>query len=90
MALTVEMYSRLAGDANGTIVPFPDSGSFLGVAASGEALHANCGYVIVTSDADDLIAIGLDGSEGTPSIPVFQNVPRPFRVPRGAGWAVTV
>lgn len=90
MALTVEMYSRLAGDANGTIVPVPDAGSFLGVVNEGDALHANCGYVIVTSDADDLIAIGPDGSEGTPSIPVAQNVPRPFRVPRGAGWAVAI
>jgi chemotaxis signal transduction protein len=90
MALTVEQYSRLATDANGTIIPIPDAESFLGVAASGEALNAKCSYVIVTSDADDLIAIGLDGSEGTPAIPVKDGVPRPFRVPLNAGWAVTV
>lgn len=90
MALTVEMYSQLSRDGNGTLIPIPDAGSFLGVVGSGDALNSNCSYVIVTSDADDLIAIGLDGSEGTPSIPVFLNTPRPFRVPRGAGWAVTI
>lgn len=90
MALTVEQYSRLSADSNGNLIPIPDAESFLGVAASGEALNAKTSYVIVTSDADDLIAIGPDGSEGTPSIPVFTNVPRPFRVPINAGWAVTV
>lgn len=90
MTITVEMYSQLSRDGNGTLVPIPDAGSFLGVVGSSGLLNANCSYVIVTSDADDLIAIGPDGSEGTPSIPVFQNVPRPFRVPRGAGWAVAI
>jgi len=90
MAIDVEMYAQLATDANGTIIPIPDAESFLGVAASGEALNANCSYVIVTSDADDDIAIGPDGSEGTPAIPLKDGIPRPFRVPRGAGWAVTI
>lgn len=90
MALTIEQYSGLGRDSNGQLVPIPDAGSFISVIASGVVFNANTAYIVVTSDADDLIAIGPDGSEGTPSIPVAAGVPRPFCVPRGQGWACTI
>ena len=90
MAITVEQYASLGKDANGQILPIPDAESYLGIVAAGAPFHANTSYIIVTSDVDDLIAIGLDGAEGAVSIPVFIDVPRPFKVPRGAGWAVVI
>jgi hypothetical protein len=90
MTITVEMYSKLATDANGNVIPIPDAESFLGVVGSSELLNEKCSYVVVTSDVDDLIAIGPDDSEGTPSIPVAQGISRPFAVPRGKGWAVAI
>ena len=90
MALTIEQYSALGRDTNGQLVPIPNAEAFISVIASGVVFNANTSFIVVTSDADDLIAIGLDGSEGTPSIPVATNVPRPFTVPRGKGWACTI
>ena len=90
MALIVEQYSALGKDANGNSLQVPDAQTFLGVVAAGVAFHSMASYIVVTSDIDDLIAIGPDGSEGAVSIPVAGGVPRPFTVPRGKGWAVVI
>jgi hypothetical protein len=90
MAITVEQYAALGKDANGQTIPMPDAESYLGIVAAGAPFHANTSYIVVTSDADDLIAIGPDGAEGAVSIPVAAGVPRPFAVPRGKGWAVVI
>lgn len=90
MAITVEQYAALGVDANGNLLPVPDAESYLGVVAAGDPFNDMTNYIVVTSDADDLCAIGPDGSEGTPSISLTLGVQRVFRVPRNAGWAIVI
>lgn len=91
MTITVEMYSKMSSDTMGTIMPIPDAESFLGVLASpGTAFHPNCKYIGVTTSEDDLVAIGPDGNEGTPSLPVYTGDIRWWTVPRGGIWSIVI
>lgn len=92
MALTVEMYGRAARDSMGSEKEMPDAETYLGILATPgtSTFHPDCTLIGVTSDADDLVAIGPQGSEGTPEIPVFTNVTRWWGVPRNKGWSITI
>ena len=82
MAIVIEQYETVTDG-------IPDAETFLGGVASGAAFNAKTNYIVVTSDSADLIAIGKDGSEGTPAISVLAT-PRIFKVPNGVGWACTI
>ena len=91
MTITVEMYSTAGKDSRNTPVEVPSAEGFLGMLASpGTAFHPDCSLIGVGTSEDDLVAIGPDGSEGTPSIPVYAGTIRFWTVPRGQGWSIVI
>lgn len=91
MTITVEMYSKMGSDTMTTPVPIPDAESYLGnLASPGTAFHPDCRYIGVSTSEDDLVAIGPDGSEGTPALPVYTGEVRWWSVPRGGIWSIVI